>query len=154
MDGAAHHPRHHVIPGHGILGFMERVQRFVEGDEAPRPLRTIVRAPRSLADATDEWVALRATAEQVVSEANAVAPAGWEPVRLEDEPARPAATGSLALGFTLRGAGGEVHVTMRSEGGLAWVGCEGSLAGLDGSTELAEPDVLEDVVLALLRPPG
>jgi hypothetical protein len=162
VDGAAHHPRHHLIPGHGILGFMERVQRLVDGDEQPNPLRTVVRAPRSLADATDEWVALRAMAEQIVSEANAVLPVGWEHLRLDDEagrwagsPASAAADpGALSLGFALHGPGGEVRVSMRSEGGLAWVGCDGSLAGLDDGSELAEPEVLEDVVLLLLTAPA
>ncbi len=150
MDGSAHHPRHHVIPGHGILGFMERVQRLVDGEEHPGPLRTVVRAPRSLADATDEWVALRAMAEQIVSEANAVVPVGWEHLHLDDEPASGGA--ALGLGFALHGPGGAVRITMRSEEGLAWVGCEGSLPGLDAGCELAEPEVLEDVVLVLLTP--
>lgn len=144
-DGHIHHPRHHEVSEHGVGTYIDRVRALLDGTVEPPAVRTLTRAPRSLPDATDEWVAQRAMAEQVVSEANAVLGAGAAAVELLDE------VGGDGLAFVLRGPGGEVRVTMRAADGLAWLGCEGTLPGIGDGSELAEPMVLEDVVLHLLR---
>jgi hypothetical protein len=143
-EGHVHHQWHHVVPGHGVSQFMERVQVLVDGGPPPAELPMVMRAPRSIADANDEWVAQRAMAEQVVSEANAVLGPDRAHLELEDEVGRPELT------FVLRGPAGWLRVTMRSERGLAWIGCESSLPDVPEGVELAEPQAFEDVVLRLL----
>lgn len=145
-EGHIHHQRHHEVSEHGVTTFMARVRAVLDGTAAPPPVRTLTRAPRSLPDATDEWVAQRAMAEQVVSEANAVAGPDRRPLELLDE------VGGDGLVFVVRGDGGEVRVSMRASDGLAWLGCDGEVPGVEEGSELAEPVVLEDVVLNLLAP--
>jgi|GEM_PF-6501396 hypothetical protein len=147
MSDALHHPQHHIVPDHDVDTFMDRAERVVRGATEPGVARVVTRAPRSLADANDEWVAQRAMAEQVASEANAVLTAlGHATGHLElvDE------VGAGRLAFVLKGPGGWVEVAMQSADGLAWLGCTGTVAGLDANTELADPRALEDVALRLL----
>jgi hypothetical protein len=143
-DDGIHHQWHHVVPGHGVSQYMERVQQLLDHELTPPPVRTVTRAPRSIADANDEWVAQRAMAEQIVSEANAMLGDGRPKVELVDELGRPDLT------FVVRGPGGWLRVTMHAADGLAWLGCEGSLPSVPDGAELAEPQVLEDVVLHLI----
>jgi pimeloyl-ACP methyl ester carboxylesterase len=122
------------------VAFMDRVAAARAGGvEAPAlGLRNSV--PRTLADGTDSWHALRALAEQVVAEANAAA-AGFE---LIDE------YGTGRLTFALRHRDREVRVVLHHMGQTAWVALEGW--GLDptGAVEPDGPAVLDDIVIALL----
>ncbi|MFV0459213.1 MAG: hypothetical protein ACK5MT_10665 [Actinomycetales bacterium] len=75
--------------------FMLRVRDAVRGDSTPAVLHFESSRPTGIAVAIDEWFGLRARAEHVICEANAMLDAQAERILLEDE------FGTGHLSFTL-----------------------------------------------------
>ncbi|HZQ28534.1 MAG TPA: alpha/beta fold hydrolase [Acidimicrobiales bacterium] len=129
-------------PDDATVAFMERVAAARAGGvEAPTPdVRPSV--PRTLPEATDRWNSLRALAEQVIAEANAVLGAGG--VELVDE------HGTGRVAFALRRSGREVRVVLHHMNRTAWVELEGWGLDPDAAVEPDGPNALDDVVIVLL----
>jgi hypothetical protein len=122
--------------------FMNRVASAVATDTSPTEPASVPTSRRSLAQAVDDWNALRGRAEHVVAEANAMLPASMPRVGLADE------VGGLA--FTIRYATLSAQVSLVRSGAVAWLELERSW--LDhGGVEPAEPSVMEDLVLKLIE---
>jgi hypothetical protein len=99
----------------------------------------------SVAAAADEWFSLRARAEQLVAEANAV-PAGRAPaIDLVDE----AGTGELA--FVLRDGSRSLRVSMGRRRGRGWVDLR---SGREPDSGPGEPvgDSALDLIIDMLTP--
>ncbi|MES4889579.1 hypothetical protein [Streptomyces sp. NPDC096012] len=127
--------------------FMVRVHQVVTGsphtDHTPELMESV---PRTIGQGTHEHVELRALAEQLVAEANAVLSGlTGEPIRLQD------GSGTRDQTFSLSRAGNWATVTTSYDGGVA-------LAGLSGPAfpaprrELAGEDALADLILTLVAP--
>jgi hypothetical protein len=129
--------------------FMLRVRATLDGESALAPTAVEPSTHRSRARAVDDWFSLRARAEQVVAEANAML-AGRSPlVDLDDE----AGTGELA--FVLRFGGRWARLSLAIAGLEGWV----ELRRSDGDpssdpVEPVDPSVLEDLIIELLSGKG
>ncbi len=126
-----------------MLRVAELLSRDAEFDEPPVPgTRTSV--PTSVGLGADRQVAIRALAEQLVCEANAVLAAADARLSLSDE------ISGDELAFSVRYRGRSARVSTRFAGGAAY----GQLLG--GGVEYAEPrelqgpEALPDLLMLLL----
>jgi hypothetical protein len=90
----------------------------------------------SVAAAADEWFSLRARAEQLVAEANAMLAGRAPTIDLVDE----AGTGELA--FVVRHGSGSVRVAMGRRRRRGWV---------DVDADPGDDSALEDLIIDMLR---
>jgi hypothetical protein len=127
--------------------FMLRVRATLDGTDTGAPPRLEPSRPRSRARAVDDWFALRARAEQVVAEANAMG-AGVPVVDLEDE----VGTGELA--FVLRVGPRWARLALRLSGREGWVDLRRNADPPGGPMEPADLAVLEDLIIDLLSGKG
>jgi hypothetical protein len=100
---------------------------------------------RRVAAAAHEWFELRARAEQVVAEANAMLAARAPTIDLVDE----AGTGELA--FVLRHGSRSVRVSMGRRRQRAWVDLPSERPPEGGPVEPADGSALEDLIIDMLR---
>ena len=119
--------------------FMNRVAAA----DRPRDAEFVPSQPRSLARAVDDWCAMRGMAEYVIAQANSMLPSAVPRVELDDEP--------YTLAFVVRHGGLWVRLGLLREGGQGRLELERSWVG-QSDVEPAEPSVLEEIVLTLLKP--
>jgi hypothetical protein len=98
----------------------------------------------SVAAAAHEWFELRARAEQLVAEANAMLSGRAPTVDLVDE----AGTGQLA--FVLRQGRRSVRVSMGRRRRRGWVDLRSEPQPDDGPVEPVDDSALEDLIIDLL----
>lgn len=127
-----------------MTAFMGRVRDVLSGGPAPG-FGTAPSRVRPTAGGADAQLGVRALAEQLVSEANAVLGAGGR-VELTDD------TGPGVLAFTLAYAGRRARVCTRLSGRVALAHLEAPGLPAD-PVELAGPGELEALLLSLLAPP-
>lgn len=121
--------------------FMIRVENGMPGAVEPD---LVPSSPRSLAQAVDDWCAMRGRAEHVVAEANSMRGRDLPQVELIDQPGD--------LRFTVALGGQWATVGLIRSGSEARLDLERSWSVDAGTTELAEPAALEDIVMKLLVP--
>jgi hypothetical protein len=113
--------------------FMLRVQTVAAGAAPPAAPALVATLPRSVATGTDRHMAVRALAEQLVAEANAVLGSGA--LDLTDRP---------GLAFTVRHRGRSAEIATTVAGHAA-------TARLDGNdVELADEHAVAELLLRLL----
>lgn len=129
--------------------FMLRMRDALTGDGGHSVLHFEPSRPTSVAFAIDEWFGLRARAEHVIAEANAMLHDSAERIELEDE------FGTGHLGFSVRWRDREVrigvsmdaphraHVTSDEPG---WVDHDDP----DGDVKPTDQDFLEDLAVSLV----
>lgn len=120
--------------------FMMRVSDVVHGQAAQSPPLTDS-IPRTVGQGAHEQVELRALAEQLVAEANAVLPG--EPVLLED------GSGTRDQRFSLSYGGSWAHVVTSFEGATAHASLQGSQFP-SPRKELTDGEALGDLILTLI----
>ena len=125
--------------------FMLRVREVLDGADRSVPLRLRSSTLQPFARATDEWFYLRARSEQVIAEANAMLTGRAELVDIEDE------VGTGRLAFVLQRGERSARISMGQAGRQGWVELERRYAGSAQPLEPEDPDVLEDLVIELLR---
>jgi hypothetical protein len=127
--------------------FMLAVQALVDGQPAPEPA-TEVSPVTTVPEATDTQMVVRALAEQLVSEANAVLREHGRTIALVDE------TGPGRLAFTLSYAGRSARLQTQMSGRSAVA--ELLVAGREAPEplRLTSEDELQSLVLSLLAPPS
>ena len=123
--------------------FMLSVQALLDGEPAPRPETQASRAG-SVAVASDTQMLIRALAEQLVSEANAVLREHGDVISLTDE------CGPGALAFTLgyRGRSARVQTVMTGRAALGRLIIPGEPDG--GPRRLAGDGEVKALVLSLI----
>jgi len=124
--------------------FMLRVRAALDAPDV-EPVRVRPSSLRAVAPTTDEWFYLRARAEQVIAEANAMLTGA--PLDLEDE----FGTGQLA--FVLRCADRSARLSMDQTGRQAWVELDRSYVSGHQPVEPADQGTLEDLVIELVAQP-
>jgi hypothetical protein len=127
--------------------FMLRVRAKLDGDTDQTELRLQPSSLKPIANANDDWFYLRARAEQVIAEANAMLRGRSPLIDLDDE----VGTGQLA--FRLRRSERSVRISMGQTGRQAWVELHRSYARGSAPVEPVDPDVLEDLVIELIAAP-
>lgn len=126
--------------------FMLQVAELVGSpldEELPVP-DTVPALARPAGEGADRQVVLRAQAEQLVCEANAVLTDAEDHLALTDE----LVEGQLA--FTVHYRGRAAHVATRFADGHAFARLSGDGVPDDEPRELAGPDALPDLILLLL----
>jgi hypothetical protein len=126
--------------------FMLRVRAALAG-ELPEPAKPRLEpsVTRRIAVAVDEWFSLRARAEQLVAEANAMLGAGQERIELRDE------YGTEVLAFVIARRGGWlrllVHRDEQTRGGRVEIDRPG------GASPMHPVDLgfLEDLLVSMLE---
>jgi len=130
--------------------FMLRVRAALDGEDRRPDLRLGPSAPTGVANATDEWVSLRARSEQVLAEANSMVDGRAPLVELDDE----FGTGELAFVLKCGGKAARIsmaQISMTQGARQAWVQLQGFGASASQPMAPADPEVLEDLVVLLLR---
>jgi hypothetical protein len=125
--------------------FMLRMRATLEGEDTSVPLRLRPSAARPVARAAMEWFELRARAEQVIAEANAMSLRG-QVVDLDDE----FGTGQLA--FVIRTPSGDrsCRISLGLAGREGWVELNRSHEPARSALEPEDRAVLEDLVVELV----
>jgi hypothetical protein len=127
--------------------FMLRVRNAVSGvaDEHPT-LHFEVSSPTSIAMAVDEWFGLRARAEHVIAEANAMLDPAVERIALEDE------YGTGRLAFVLRWNNRSYRMLVHEDPAVrrAQVEVEGSTG--EDTVKPVDQAFLEDLAVSLVSP--
>jgi hypothetical protein len=127
--------------------FMRRVRAVLDGSaSAPAALSLRPSELQRRANAVDSWVSLRARAEQVVAEANAMSGSAAPLVALIDE------TESGELAFSLRGADRWARLRLEMVGGQGFVELITWTGTSPAPLEPVDRRVLEDLVLGLIEP--
>jgi hypothetical protein len=128
--------------------FMLRVRETMSGTtDEDVTLHYETSRPTSIAVAVDEWFMLRARAEHVIAEANAMLDPGVERIALDDE------YGTGRLAFVLRWSNRSYRLLVHED-----VGARTGQVEMDGPTrvtDLVKPvdhAFLEDLAVALLDP--
>jgi hypothetical protein len=130
--------------------FMLRVAELLESDpDVPVPAPSTVPSRITRVNAgTDRQVALRALAEQLMCEANAVLGADGDQMSLRDE------LFDGRLGFAVAYRGRTARVVTRIQDHTAYACLTGDGIADDAQRELAGPDALPDLLLRLLAESG
>lgn len=126
--------------------FMLRVRDALVGESPPTTLHVEPSRPQAIAVAVNEWFELRARAEHVIAEANAMLAEGAERIELEDE------FGTDHLSFVLRWRDRALRIGV-DQGGDRHSGqviTEESSFGVDRDVKPMDNDFLEDIAVALL----
>ena len=128
--------------------FMLRVREALDTEEPPASPHLRPSEVRRVAAATHEWFSLRARAEQVVAEANAMLAGRGPTIDLCDE------AGTGELGFRLHHGSRSVRISMGRRDRRGWVDLRFEpLPGRKGGpVEPADDATLEDLVIDILSP--
>lgn len=126
--------------------FMLRMREAVRGGDAPAVLHFEPSRPTGIAVAVDEWFYLRAKAEHVLCEANAMLDADAERIELEDE------FGTGHLSFTMRWRDRSVRIGVGIDDlHTAHVRTEESSWSAGGpDVKPTDEDFMEDLAVALV----
>ena len=130
-----------------MLRVAELVGSDVEPDELPAPA-TRPSVAYAVNEGTDRQIAIRALAEQLVCEANAVLDAADDHLSLEDE------VGGSALACTGHSRGRGARVSTRYLGGAAYGQIVGDGVATLEPRELVGPEALPDLIMLLLLESG
>jgi hypothetical protein len=123
---------------------MLRCRRAASGIDVRVPLRVRPSSLRAVRHANDDWVGQRARAEQVIAEANAMLNGRTELIGLDDR------IDANGLAFTVSRLGRTAEVAMRFVDRQAWVELDRSYVPTAAPVELADVQVLEDLVIELI----
>ena len=123
---------------------MLRCREAASGVDVRVPLRLKSSFLRAVRHVNDDWVGQRARAEQVIAEANAMLNGRTELIGLDDR------IDAAGLAFTVSRLGRTAQITMRFVDRQAWLELERSYAPSTPPVELAELQVLEDLVIELI----
>jgi|1186.fasta_scaffold19256_2 hypothetical protein len=125
--------------------FMLRVRDALSGAaHEPVVLHYEASHPTSIAVAVDEWFGLRARAEHVIAEANAMLEAHAQRIALEDE------YGTGRLAFVLRWHDRAWRILVHDDAAVHRARVE--VEGRDGAVKPVDQAFLEDLAVSLLSP--
>jgi hypothetical protein len=127
--------------------FMLRVRTAVSGaGDEHLTLHYEVSSPTSIAVAVDEWFGLRARAEHVIAEANAMLDPGVERIALEDE------YGTGRLAFVLRWNDRSYRMLVHEDPAVRRARVEVEGSAVQETLKPVDQAFLEDLAVSLVSP--